>query len=122
MAIKDFQDLDIWKRGIKTVTEIYELTANFPKQELYGLTAQLRRAAVSIPSNTAEGFARFSNKEYIQFLFVSLGSCAEATTQIIIALNLGYLSREEAEEIKNELNIISKMIMSLIKKLKSVSD
>jgi four helix bundle protein len=81
------------------------------------LTSQLRRSAVSIPSNIAEGFARFSNKEYKQFLFISLGSCAELSTQITIALRLGYFEKNEADKLLNEIDEISKMIMSLIKKL-----
>ena len=81
------------------------------------MTSQLRRSAVSIPSNVAEGFARFHNKEYKQFLFVSLGSCAELSTQIIIALRLGYLENKEANQLLNEIDEVSKMTMSLIKKL-----
>ena len=80
MKIKNYKDLNIWKRSIKVVEDIYKITKNFPKEEIYGLTGQLRRSAVSIPSNIAEGFARFSNKEYRQFLFISLGSCAELST------------------------------------------
>jgi len=80
MKIKSYRDLNIWKRSIKVVEDIYKITKNFPKEEIYGLTGQLRRSAVSIPSNIAEGFARFSNKEYRQFLFISLGSCAELST------------------------------------------
>ncbi len=81
------------------------------------MTSQLRRSAVSIPSNIAEGFARFSNKEYKQFLFISLGSCAELSTQIIIALRLRYFENKEADKLLNEIDEISKMTMSLIKKL-----
>ncbi len=86
VKIKNFRDLEIWKRSMKLVEEIYNLTRAFPKDEIYGLTGQLRRAAVSIPSNIAEGFARFHNKEYRQFLYMSLGSCAELTTQLIILM------------------------------------
>ena len=81
------------------------------------MTSQLRRSAISIPSNIAEGFARFYNKEYRQFLFIFLGSCAELSTQIIIALRLGYLENKEADKLLNEIDEISKMTMSLIKKL-----
>jgi four helix bundle protein len=88
MKIKSYKDLNIWKRSIRLVEEIYKITKNFPKEEIYGLTSQLRRSAVSIPSNTAEGFTRFHNKEYRQFLYISLGSCAELTTQVIISSHL----------------------------------
>ena len=117
MPVKDYKDLEIWKRSIQLVERVYNITSSFPKDEIYGLTGQLRRAAVSIPSNIAEGFARQSNKEYRQFLYVSLGSCAEATTQIIIASKLKYVDSKIADQLIEELNIISKMTMSLIKKL-----
>lgn len=117
MKIKNYKDLNIWKRSTGIVEDIYKITKNFPKEEIYGLTSQLRRSAVSIPSNIAEGFARFSNKEYKQFLFISLGSCAELSTQITIALRLGYFEKNAADKLLNEIDEISKMIMSLIKKL-----
>ena len=120
MKIKSYKDLNIWKRSIKVVENIYKITKNFPKEEIYGLTSQLRRSAVSIPSNIAEGFARYSNKEYKQFLFISLGSCAELSTQIIIALRLGYLKRKKADQFLNEIDEISKMTMSLIKRLNTI--
>ena len=88
--IKKFQDLRIWQKGIEVVKDIYILTKKFPKEELCGLTSQMRRSAVSIPSNIAEGFRRYHNKEYKQFLYIALGSCAELETQIIIANELNY--------------------------------
>jgi four helix bundle protein len=117
MKIKSYKDLNIWKRSIGLVEEIYIITKNFPKEEMYGLTSQLRRSAVSIPSNIAEGFTRLHNKEYRQFLYISLGSCAELTTQIIISSHLRYLNSEKANKILNEIDEISRMIMGLIKKL-----
>ncbi len=100
-----------------TVEDIYKITKNFTKEEMYGLASQSRRSAISITSNIVEGFARFSNKEYKQFLFISLGSCAELSTQIIIALWSGYLKNKEADQLLDEIDEISKMTMSLIKKL-----
>ena len=79
--IKNFQDLRIWQIGIEVVKDIYILTKKFPKEELYGLISQMRRSAISIPSNIAEGFRRYHNKEYKQFLYIALGSCAELETQ-----------------------------------------
>ena len=117
MCAKSFKDLDIWRRSIRLVENIYELTRSFPKEELYGLSAQLRRAAVSIPSNMAEGFARRHNAEYRQFLYVSLGSLAELTTQVTIAEKLGYVDKKQADDLVDETDQISKMTMSLIKKL-----
>ncbi len=117
MKIRSFRDLDIWKRSIKLVEGIYGITKSFPKEEMYGLTSQLRRAAVSIPSNISEGFARLHSREYKQFLYTSLGSCAELTTQIIIASRLRYLEDGKVDELLSEIDEISKMTMSLIKKL-----
>ena len=117
MKIKSYKDLNIWKRSIELVEDVYKITKNFPKEEIYGLTSQLRRAAVSIPSNIAEGFTRVHNKEYRQFLYISLGSCAELNTQIIISSRLSYLSNEKANRTLNEIEEISKMIMGLIKKI-----
>jgi four helix bundle protein len=95
--IKTHKDLDIWKLGIQLVTEIYKSTGCFPKEELYGLTSQMRRCAVSIPSNIAEGAARKSKREFLRSLYIALGSASELETQIIIAFNLGYLKSSRCE-------------------------
>jgi len=114
VKIKSHEDLNVWKDSINLVTRIYKLTKDFPKTELYGLTNQIRRSAVSIPSNIAEGSGRKSKKEYLQFLYVSLGSIAELDTQLLIASNLGYLTNEE---IRAELLTIKKMLIGLIHSL-----
>jgi four helix bundle protein len=119
MGIRSFQDLEIWRRGIVLVERVYAVTGNFPKEEIYSLTSQIRRSAISVPSNIAEGFSRFHSKEYRRFLYVSLGSCSELATQIIIASKLKYLSISESDKVLAEIEIISKMTMSLIKKLKT---
>ena len=110
------KDMEVWKEGIKLVKNIYVITKNFPKEELYGLTNQLRRASVSIPSNIAEGAARQSDKEMIQFLYVALGSLSEVETQSIIAIELEYISNNE--EINGNITKIRKLIVGLIKYLK----
>jgi len=115
--IRSFKDLRIWQKGIQLVEDVYAVSTNFPKEEIYGLQSQLRRSAVSIPSNIAEGFARLHNKEYRNFLYISLGSCAELTTQIIIASRLEYIEKTQADIMLCDINDISKMTMSLIKKL-----
>lgn len=117
MTIKDYKDLQIWQKGIDIVDEIYSATDGFPKSELYGLTNQMRRASVSIPSNIAEGFARSYQKEYRRFLFVSLGSCAELDTQLIIANRRGYIEGKQTEQLADKINHASRMISSLISKL-----
>jgi len=92
--LKTHKDLDVWRESIELVKEVYKVTAEFPKEELYNLTSQIRRCAVSIPSNIAEGAARKSKKEFINFLYVALGSCAELETQLIISKELGFIVDE----------------------------
>ena len=115
--IKNFQDLRIWQKGIEVVKDIYILTKKFPKEELYGLTSQMRRSAVSIPSNIAEGFRRYHNKEYKQFLYIALGSCAELETQIIIANELDYINKTNRTELIEKVKYICRMTVKLIQKL-----
>jgi four helix bundle protein len=115
--IKNFQDLRIWQKGIEVVKDIYILTKKFPKEELYGLSSQMRRSAVSIPSNIAEGFRRYHNKEYKQFLYIALGSCAELETQIIIANELDYINETDKTEIIEKIKYICRMTVKLINKL-----
>jgi four helix bundle protein len=117
LKIKNYQELNIWKRSVEMAIEIYNTSKNFPKEELYGLTSQIRRASVSIPSNIAEGFNRYHNKEFRQFLYISLGSCAEVETQLFIAQRLNYVDQEKASKLIKELGEIGKMINSLIKKI-----
>ena len=117
MKIKSFRDLDVWKLGKKIVVNVYQVTKEFPKDELYGLVGQMRRAGLSIPSNVAEGFNRIHNREYRQFLYIALGSCAELETQIEIALELGYLSQINHDELLEDMDHESKMLRNLIKRL-----
>lgn len=115
--IKNFKDLRIWQKGIEIVGDVYKTTKEFPKEELYGLTSQMRRAAISIPSNIAEGFKRFHNKEYKQFLHITLGSSAELETQLIIARNLEYLKEDTLITLNEKLDHLSRMITVLIQRL-----
>ena len=107
----------IWQKGIEVVKDIYTLTKKFPKEELYGLTSQMRRSAISIPSNIAEGFRRYHNKEYKQFLYITLGSCAELETQIIIANELNYINQTNKTELIEKIKYICRMTVKLINKL-----
>jgi len=115
--IKNFQDLRIWQIGIEVVKDIYIVSKKFPREELYGLTSQMRRSAVSIPSNIAEGFRRYHNKEYKQFLYIALGSCAELETQIIIANELDYANEINKTELIEKIKYICRMTVKLIQKL-----
>lgn len=117
--MKSHKDLDVWKRSVALVTSIYTITKNYPQYELYGLTNQIRRAAVSIPSNIAEGAARKNTKEFIQFLYIALGSLSELETQIIISHNLKYTSENEINSIQSELTEIRNMILGLVNFLKT---
>lgn len=114
--MKTHKDLDVYKNAIDFVSEVYKLTSHFPKDEIYGLTSQMRRAAVSIPSNIAEGSARNHSKEFKQFLYISLGSASELDTLLFIALNLGLINKETQNDLLNKLTI-SKMLQGLIKSL-----
>ncbi len=99
------------------VTEVYSITRLFPKEELYGLISQIRRSAVSIPSNIAEGYGRYSINDYIRFLQISIGSLYEFQTQLEIGLNLGYLSKDIFEKVYEQSREIERMLSSLIKKV-----
>ena len=113
--VKTHKDLDVWKESIVLVKDIYSLTKVFPKDEIYGLTSQMRRCAVSILSNIAEGSARNHDKEYIQFLYISLGSLSELETQLIIATEINYINEYNCAKLEK----IKKMLLGLIKYLKS---
>ena len=113
------KDLIVWEKSIEFVTEVYKITSTFPSEEKFGLVSQLRRAAVSIPSNVAEGAARNHDKEFIQFLSISLGSASEVETQLIICLNLKFLSDEIYNKLNNEIVEIRKMLSGLLKSKKS---
>lgn len=117
MKIKSFRDLNVWQLGKEINLLVYKATQNLPKEEMYGLTSQMRRAAVSIPSNIAEGFNRYHNKEYRQFLFVALGSCAELETQIEISNDLKFIDDIIKADLLEKLNHQSRMLRNLIKKL-----
>jgi four helix bundle protein len=116
--IKTYRDLKIWQKSIEMVTVIYKLTSHFPNRELFGITSQIRRSSISIPSNIAEGYGRYSRKEYIRFLGISLGSLYEMQTQLQISLNLGYLSSENFHSLSEGSKEIERMLSGLIRKLK----
>lgn len=115
--IKNFKDLRIWQEGIKLTEEIYKTTKEFPKDELYGMVNQIRRSSISIPSNIAEGFMRYHNKEFKQFLFIALASSAEVETQLIISNKLSYITTQKLSELLIRIDSLNKMTMALIKKL-----
>lgn len=110
-TVKSFRDLRVWQVGMDLVEQVYEFTQSFPKAELYGLTHQIRRAAVSVPSNIAEGHAREHLKEYLHHISIAQGSLAEAETQAEIAKRLGYLSVEELQSILERAQVLGKQLL-----------
>jgi len=116
--MKGHHRLNVWKRSIEFVSAIYRLTANFPDIEKFGLISQMRRSAVSIPSNIAEGAGRGSKREFRNFLSYSQGSIAELETQLIISGRLKFIKKPDLEPLLNELKEISKMVIGLQKTLK----
>lgn len=111
--MKGFRDLTAWQQAMELVTGLYRLTREFPKEETYGLTSQLRRAAVSVPSNIAEGYGRNSRNEFHQFLGHAKGSLCEVETQLEIATNLGYLSASRASEMLARVERLSRVLAGL---------
>ncbi len=116
MSYAGYKSLDVWHKGIDIVDSVYNITRDFPSDELYGLRSQMQRAVVSVLSNIAEGFRRNQPIDFIRFLRISLGSCAELETQLIIALIRNYVQQKEFETISNNLEHEVGMLMNLIKK------
>lgn len=121
MYIKTYKELIVWQKSIELVIEIYSLTREFPESEIYGITSQMMRAAISVPSNIAEGYGRKSTKSYGQFYAVSYGSALELETQIIIAKRLNFASKEKFSKAENLLIEVSKMLNSMITKIRSLT-
>jgi len=115
--MKTFRDLFIWQKAMSVVTKTYEFTQNFPKEELFGLTSQIRRSAISIPSNIAEGFGRESNKEFSRFLNIGFSSLFEFQTQIEIAKNIHYLNENDFKTLYDDTRELEAMIVSFSKKI-----
>jgi len=115
--VRNYQDLVVWQKAMEAVKAVYLLTRSFPKEEVYGLTSQLRRAAVSIPSNIAEGHARKSRAEYLNFLSIAQGSRAEVETQLLIARSLGYATADNTAPVLTLLNEINRMISAIKSRL-----
>lgn len=113
MGSKSYRDLLVWQKGMSIVEEIYRLTAEFPRNEEYGLKSQMRRAAISIPSNIAEGQGRGHGKEFVQFLHIALGSLSELETQIEIASRLQIVQSQEAISILQRCQEVGKMLHGL---------
>ena len=114
MSVRIYRDLEVWQNAMELVTQVYSCTQRFPREEMYGLTNQVRRAAVSVPSNIAEGQGRRTTREFLHHLSIARGSLAEVDTQVEIAERLGFLAREQAEDIGQMLTSVAKLTNALI--------
>lgn len=117
--MQNFEKLEIWNQGIELATEIYKITKNFPKSEIYGMGSQLQRAAVSVPSNIAEGSTRQYKKEFINFLYVSRGSLSELLTQLKISLNINYINEDQYNNLSEKIYVLTRRINKLIETLRN---
>jgi four helix bundle protein len=117
MKINSYKDLIVWQKSFQLALEVYKITEKFPRQEMYGLTAQMRRSAVSIPSNIAEGYSRYYTKEYGQFLKTSFASAQELETQLLLSKELHYLIEEGFNRTHRLFTEVIKMLYSLIAKI-----
>ncbi len=109
-----FQELRVWQNGMRLSLEIYRATKGFPKDELYGLTSQLRRAAISVPNNIAEGKGYKSNKDLLRFLYMARGSCLEVQSELIIAGQLEYLSKDAAQKLLDDAAVVGRELNAMI--------
>ena len=117
MALAHYRELIVWQKGVALVTDVYRLTANFPRQEIYGLTSQIRRAAASIPANIAEGQGRSSRGEFKQFLGYARGSLYELETHLLVAHNLGYLPASDRYFLIEHVHEVGRVLNGLLKSL-----
>jgi four helix bundle protein len=115
--VTGFRDLIVWQRAYELTFELYRMTKKFPKEEMFGLTSQIRRAAASVPANIAEGYERNHRKEYLQFLFIAKGSLGELDTYLLLARDIGYITSEDFEHVNAKRHETVKMLQGLIKSL-----
>ncbi len=117
--LKNYKELKVWQKSYQLCLGIYAISKRFPKEETYGLTSQIRRAAVSVPSNIAEGYGRKTTPEYIQSLYVAYGSNCELETQILLSGDLGYIRIEDMNKLQEDMGEVERMLKGLIKSLEN---
>jgi len=115
--MRNFQELVVWQKAMDLVVNVYDLVKIFPKDELYSLSAQLKRACISVPSNIAEGYSRNTTKDYIRFLYIARGSLSEVQTQLLLSIKLNFISNEQAAISLSLSNEIGKILNAIIIKL-----
>jgi four helix bundle protein len=117
--LKNYQDLKVWQKAYQLCITIYKITKHFPKEEMYGLTSQIRRSAVSVPSNIAEGYGRKTTQEYMQSLYIAHGSHCELETQIMLSKDLGYIKSDDFQKLQQDIGEVERMLKALIKSLQN---
>ena len=117
--LKNYKELNVWQKSYELCLKMYRITAKFPNEERYGLNSQIRRSAVSIPSNIAEGYGRKTTEDYIRMLYISYGSVCELETQILLAGDLGFIEKGKLGTVKKEIAEIERMVKALIKSLEN---
>ena len=120
--LKNFKELKVWEKSYQLSLSIYKITTEFPNDEKFGLTSQVRRAAVSIPSNIAEGYGRRTRADYIKFLHIAYGSCCELETQMLISIDLNYINNKKGTVIMDKIKEVERMLKSLITSLEKPSN
>ena len=120
-VLKNYKELKVWKKAYQLCIKIYKITKGFPKEERYGLTSQMRRAAVSVPSNIAEGYGRKTTQEYILALYIVYGSNCELETQILLSGDLGFIKSDDVKNLQRDMGDIERMLKALIKSLETKS-
>jgi four helix bundle protein len=115
--LKNYKELIVWQESYQLCLEIYRITKDFPKEERFGLTSQIRRAVVSVPSNIAEGYGRKTTREYIHALYVAYGSNCELETQVLLSRDLGYITAEDMKRLQEGIGEVERMLKALIKSL-----
>jgi four helix bundle protein len=117
--LRNYKDLQVWQKAYQLCLKVYKATRDFPKYELYGITSQMRRAGVSIPSNIAEGYGRKTTKEYVQSLYIAYGSLCELETQVLLSGDLEYSSKDKNDILLSEIGSVERMLKALIKSLEN---
>ena len=117
--LRNYKELKVWEKSYQLCLEVYRITKGFPKIEIYGLISQMRRAALSIPSNIAEGYGRKTLSDYLRFLYIAYGSVCELETQIMLSGDLGYLNENQLSKLQKEIREVERMLQALIKSLRT---
>ena len=117
--LKNYKELKVWQKAYQLCIKIYKITKGFPKEERYGLTSQIRRAAVSVPSNIAEGYGRKTTQEYMRALYIAYGSNCELETQILLSGDLGYIKTDDLKNLQGDIGNVERMLKALIRSLEN---